>query len=78
LAGLGCKGLSQQQVAATQPVTLEFWTVFDDVDALQAQIDKYKADRPYLTINLKQLRTDEIYSRLLEALAEDKGPDLFL
>ncbi|MEK7131424.1 MAG: extracellular solute-binding protein, partial [Patescibacteria group bacterium] len=39
-------------------------------------INKYKADRPYLTINLKQLRADEIYPRLLEALAEDQGPDI--
>ncbi len=76
LAGLGCKGLSAQQQAAIAPVTLEYWTVFDDVDALQAQIDKYKADRPYLTINLKQLRLDELYPRLLEALAEDRGPDI--
>ena len=76
LAGLGCKGPSKQEVEATRPVTLEYWTVFDDVDALQAQIDKYRADRPYLTINLKQLRLDELYPRLLEALAEDKGPDI--
>lgn len=76
LAGFGCQGLSKQQVAATKSVTLEFWTVFDDVDAIQAQIDKYKASRPYLTINLKQLRAEELYPRLLEALAEDKGPDI--
>lgn len=76
VGGLGCKGLSKQQQAATQPITLEYWTVFDDVDALQTQIDKYKADRPYLTINLKQLRVDELYPRLLEALAEDRGPDI--
>ncbi|MBI2037323.1 MAG: extracellular solute-binding protein [Candidatus Magasanikbacteria bacterium] len=76
LVGLGCKGLSKEEQAATQRVTLEYWTVFDDVDAMQAQIDKYKADRPYLTINLKQLRVDEIYPRLLEALAEDRGPDI--
>jgi multiple sugar transport system substrate-binding protein len=76
LAGLGCKGLSKQEVAATKPVTLEYWTVFDDVDAIQAQIDKYKVERPYLTVNLKQLRADEIYPRLLEALAEDHGPDI--
>ena len=76
LAGLGCKGPSKQEVEATRPVTLEYWTVFDDVDALQAQIDKYRADRPYLTINLKQLRLDELYPRLLEAPAEDKGPDI--
>ena len=76
LAGLGCKGLSKEQVAATKPISLEYWTVFDDVDALQAQINKFKADRPYLTVNLKQLRADELYPRLLEALAEDKGPDI--
>ena len=76
LAGLGCKGPSKQEVAATKPIVLEYWTVFDDVDAMQAQIDKYKIERPYLTINLKQLRIDELYPRLLEALAEDKGPDI--
>lgn len=76
VGGLGCKGLSKQEVAATSPITLEYWTVFDDFDALQAQIDAYKVDRPYLTINLKQLRSDEIYPRLLEALAEDRGPDI--
>jgi ABC-type glycerol-3-phosphate transport system substrate-binding protein len=76
LVGLGCKGPSKQEVAATRPVTLEYWTVFDDVDALQAQIDKYKADRPYLTINLKQLTAAELYPRLLEALASDHGPDI--
>src|SRR3989339_333634 len=76
LAGFGCQGLSKQQVAATKPITLEYWTVFDDVDAIQSQINKYKASRPYLTVNLKQLRTDELYPRLLEALAEDRGPDI--
>ena len=76
LAGLGCKGPSDQEKAATAPVILEYWTVFDDVDALQAQIEKYKAERPYLTINLKQLRLDELYPRLLEALSEDRGPDI--
>lgn len=76
LVGLGCKGPSKEEVAATKPVTLEYWTVFDDVDALQTQIDKYKADRPYLTINLKQLTAAELYPRLLEALASDHGPDI--
>jgi len=76
LAGFGCKGISAEQAAATKPVTLEFWTVYDDVDALQALIDKYKADRPYLTVNLKQLRSDEFDSRLVNALAEDQGPDI--
>ncbi len=76
MTGFGCKGLSKEQAAAVKPVVLEYWTVFDDVDALQAQINKFRADRPYITINLRQLRVDEIYPRLLEALAEDRGPDI--
>ena len=74
--GLGCKGQTAAEVAATQPVTLEYWTVFDDLDALQPMIDAYRADRPYLTINIRQLTQDELYPRLVEALAEDKGPDI--
>ncbi|OGH90165.1 MAG: hypothetical protein A2537_03695 [Candidatus Magasanikbacteria bacterium RIFOXYD2_FULL_36_9] len=75
-AGFGCKGLSQEQVQATTPVALEYWTVFDDVDALQKEIAVYRAARPYITVNLRQLRADELYPRLIEALAEDRGPDI--
>ncbi len=75
-AGFGCKGLSKAQVQATKPVTLEYWTVFDDVDVLQKEIAAYRAQRPYITINLRQLRADELYPRLIEALAEDRGPDI--
>lgn len=75
-AGFGCKGLTQTQVQATTPVSLEYWTVFDDVDALQKEINAYRAARPYITVNLRQLRADELYPRLIEALAEDRGPDI--
>lgn len=75
-AGFGCKGLSQEQVQATTRVTLEYWTVFDDVDALQKEIAAYRAARPYITVNLRQLRADELYPRLIEALSEDRGPDI--
>lgn len=74
--GFGCKGFSAAQQAAIKPVTLEYWTVFDDVDALNKQIAAFRVDRPYITINLKQLRYEEFYPRLVEALAEDKGPDI--
>jgi len=76
VSGLGCKGLSQEEVQATKSVSLEYWTVFDDVDALQAEISAYTAERPYLSVNLRQLRSDELYPRLVEALAEDRGPDI--
>lgn len=76
LTGLGCKGLSAEQKKATASVTLEYWTVFDDVTQLNQQVAKYVAQRPYMRINVRQLRQDEIYNRFVEALADDKGPDI--
>ncbi len=75
-SGFGCKGLSKKEQQAIQPVTLEYWTVFDDVDALNAVIAKWKIDRPHITVNVRQLRIEELYPRLVEALAEDRGPDI--
>ncbi len=75
-AGFGCKGMSKAQVQATKPVVLEYWTVFDNVDVLQKEINTFRAMRPYITVNLRQLRPEELYPRLVEALAEDKGPDI--
>ncbi|MFA5128252.1 MAG: extracellular solute-binding protein [Patescibacteria group bacterium] len=75
-AGFGCKGQTAEEKQATKAVSLEYWTVYDDVDQINAQIAKYTASRPYLTVTVRQLRSDELYDRLVEALAEDKGPDI--
>ncbi len=75
LGGFGCKS-SVPTASSIKPVTLTFWTVTDDVDELQKLITAYTANRPYLTINLVQLRPDEVYQRLIEALAEGHGPDI--
>lgn len=75
--GLGCKGLSGEEQQLVKPVVLEYWTVVDDVDALKSNIASYQANgRSYLTVNVRQLRASEFYQRLIEALAEDKGPDI--
>ncbi|MDO8509633.1 MAG: extracellular solute-binding protein [bacterium] len=76
VSGFGCKGLSTTQIQATKTITLEYWTVFDDVDALRAGVDSFRQLRPYINVNIRQLRSDELYPRLVEALAEDKGPDI--
>ncbi len=78
LVGFGCKSADGVVGGGTMPkrVTLEYWTVYDDVDAIQAAATAFKAQRSHLSINVRQLRADEIYTRLVEALAEDKGPDI--
>ena len=74
--GFGCKGQTAAQQAATKAANLEYWTVYDDVDQINALIKKYTATRPYIKVTVRQLRSDELYTRLVEALAEDKGPDI--
>jgi len=75
--GFGCKGsVSSEQAEAVKKVTLEYWTVYDDVGAINSAVEKFRAYRPYATINVRQYKPEEIYDRLVEALAEDRGPDI--
>lgn len=76
LGGLGCKGLSKEQEAAITPITLDYWTVFDDVDQLRTLAEEYKSIRPYVTINIRQVRYDEFDRLFANALADDVGPDI--
>ena len=75
-AGFGCKGLSKEQQSAVKAVSLEYWTVADDVDELKNIIATYQASRSYITVTVRQYTESEIYTRFIEALAEDKGPDI--
>ncbi|MFA6194575.1 MAG: extracellular solute-binding protein [Patescibacteria group bacterium] len=76
-AGFGCKTPSAQTQAAMTPITLTYWRVFDDSDAFQEIIAKYKALHPHITIEYRKLRYEEYENALLNALAEDRGPDIF-
>lgn len=74
--GFGCKGLSATQQAAIRPITLNYWTVFDNVSALNKVVSEYKAERPYVTINIRQVRYDEFDKLFVNALADDVAPDI--
>ncbi len=76
-AGLGCKSVDQKTQDAMKPITLTYWRVFDDEDAFQEIIKKYKVLHPYITIEYHKLRYEEYETALLNALAEDRGPDIF-
>ena len=76
----GC-GLKQGSVAAVReletPITLRYWRVFDGEDAFREIIDGYRASHPNINIEYRKLRYDEYEQALLEAWAEDRGPDIF-
>ncbi|MFA4831105.1 MAG: extracellular solute-binding protein [Patescibacteria group bacterium] len=75
-AGFGCKGLTSEQQAAVKPITLNYWTVFNDVLTLNEFAAEYKKIRPYVTVNVRQVRQGEFDNLFVNALADDVGPDI--
>lgn len=76
-SGFGCKTVSQETKKAMEPITLEYWRVFDGPDAFQEIIDQYKVLHPNININYRKLRIEEYEKELVNAMAEDRGPDIF-
>jgi len=76
LTGLGCKGVSKDLQEATKSVTLNYWTVFDDLDQLRTFAQEYSALHSYVTINIRQVRYEEFDSLFANALADDVAPDV--
>lgn len=76
-SGFGCKITDKATQAAMKPITITYWRVFDGPDAFDDIIAKYKALHPFITIDYRKLRYEEYESALLNAMAEDRGPDVF-
>lgn len=76
ITGFGCKRTDKKTQEAMKPITLNYWRVFDDSDAFDEIIARYKSIHPYVSINYRKLRYDEYEYELLNALAEDRGPDI--
>lgn len=77
ISGAACKITNKTVQEATKPITLTYWRVFDGEDNFKEIIDAYKTAHPHITINYRLLRYDEYESEILNALAEDRGPDIF-
>ena len=75
-SGFGCKGADKATQEAMKPIVLNYWRVWDGPDAFSEIIANYKTLHPYITINYRKLRYSEYEQALLEAMAEDKGPDI--
>ncbi|MBU1132635.1 extracellular solute-binding protein [Patescibacteria group bacterium] len=64
-------------VQSYKPVTLVYWRTWDDEDVFSDVIKAYKAQHPNVTIEYRKFRYEEYEKALLEAFAQDRGPDLF-
>lgn len=74
--GFGCKGGSQKAKEAAKPVTLNWWRVEGSSDDVQPLIADYKNLRPHITINVRQIREEELEQTLIQALADGRAPDI--
>jgi ABC-type glycerol-3-phosphate transport system substrate-binding protein len=79
LAGQGCtNALSPATQNAARPVTLRIWSVVDDFDVYQSAINAFRSQHPNVSFDFRRLRLEEYEAELLDALAEDRGPDIFM
>lgn len=76
LFGFGCRGPSNEEQAAVRPVTINYWTVYNNISELERFAQAYKQIRPYVTVNIRQVRYDEFDNLFLNALADDVAPDI--
>lgn len=74
----GCtKGGSSSAISAYKSVTLEYWSVWNDESDIKPLINAYRSLHPNVSIKYNKYRFDEYENKLLEAMAEDRGPDVF-
>lgn len=79
LTGAGCGSTPAPAAApvSTQPVTLQYWGVFTDSDDMAVLISAFTKKHPNIQVQYRKFRPEEYEQKLLEAFAEDRGPDLF-
>jgi multiple sugar transport system substrate-binding protein len=72
LVGAGC-GSSPVSV---RPVSLDYWRMEDADGSMDAVIAKYRELHPNVAIKVRTFREEDLHKELLEAFAEDRGPDM--
>ena len=71
------KGGDGNAQKAYKKETLVWWNLWDNSADVQGLIAAYKQLHPNVRIDYHKLRYDEYEQELVEALAEDRGPDVF-
>lgn len=74
--GAGCSSKKATQ-KNLERVTLNYWRVWDGEDNFKPLIEAYNKSQPNVLINYRQLSYEEYEAALLDAWAEDRGPDIF-
>lgn len=76
LSGFRCTLVPQRVRELLQPVTLNYWRVWDSPSDFSGIIGSYHAIHPNITVNIRTLRFEEFADQLLKAYAKREEPDL--
>ncbi len=76
LTTTGCQ-LSSHGDDPREEITLKYWRVFDGRDAFSEIIERFNERHPNITIEYRKIRYEDYRDELLNAMAEDRGPDIF-
>ena len=78
--GFGCKGNKDPEAeqAILEKINLNIWGLFDSSSAFKSVISKYQLMHPNVKINYTKLRWEDYEKKLVEAWANNTGPDIFV
>ena len=77
-SGFGCtQNILKPKSTQLKPLTLNVWYVYEDSSSLKPLFDTYHKKHPTITIKQRKFTIDEYEQQLLEAWAEDRGPDIY-
>lgn len=77
VTGLRCKFISPAEKELLEPIELSWWGVQDSQENFNEIISSYRTIHPNIAIRYRKLRLEEFETALVDALAEDRGPDIF-
>lgn len=78
-SGFSCKIFSKNNIPQnlTNKINLNYWGVWEENADLEPIINDFQTLHPNITITYRKFRYQEYQQKLLEAWAEDRGPDLY-
>lgn len=74
---LGGNSGSSGGSAATEPVTLDYWILWENKSVYEEIIAEYQKNNPNVTINMVEVPKEEYLDKLLARSKNGVGPDIF-
>lgn len=75
LPGFGCK--KSEESIKKEAVTLNYWSVENKGQGFADLIVVFQKENPNIKINYQEISLKDFNEKFLEAMAEEKGPDIF-